>query len=179
VANILRHIEGDHAVQSKELDILNDAFWFKLGLNRLEKIHDVKEKTKNYLMRKTKNLRVFLLKREKLLQAKKNLSNLFIENVGAIPLNQILPANKLNDIIGLGHLNTFKEPLTPGVSYRYGIPETKEMFQTDIRRKFEEQVALGIDSIELTEFQDISNQFTNIRHGGKRTRKRRGTRTKR
>jgi len=167
--NRLSRIKEEHAVHSNQSDILKNACWFMLELNRFKTQTEIEAKIKELMEKtKTKSIRYLILLRRRFLRAIQVLKNLSINNVGDIPLNQLLPDEKSE--------RSFKDsPIFTVDSESSGELEKKRL-NDDIEDKFNKQVKLGIDALNNArgKFPKTIIYLTkkNSHMGGKGTKKR-------
>jgi hypothetical protein len=140
-----------------------------LELNRFKTQTEIEAKIKELMEKtKTKSIRYLILLRRRFLRAIQVLKNLSINNVGDIPLNQLLPDEKSE--------RSFKDsPIFTVDSESSGELEKKRL-NDDIEDKFNKQVKLGIDALNNArgKFPKTIIYLTkkNSHMGGKGTKKR-------
>lgn len=109
--NRLHAIEEEHENQSTQFDILREAGWFVLGLNKFETIEETQKRAEVVLVKAKRimSLKPFLVKTQN------NLSQLnAIDKVPDIPLTKLFPMendsrsyNKLNSLDDQKRFSTF------------------------------------------------------------------------
>jgi hypothetical protein len=167
--NRLNRIEEEHAVNEEQFDILENACWFKLGLNEFKTQPEINAKVKELMEKtKTKSIRDLILLRRRFLRAIQVLENLNINKVDHIPLNELLPGESRESGFKDSPIDTSQGS---GEAAAAGIDR-------DIEDKFKKQVQLGIDALNNARGKFpktiiyLTKTKKNSHMGGKGTKKR-------
>lgn len=179
----LKEIEEEYIEKADQRNLLVDAHWETLGLNRSETLEDTTRHMTNVLLtiRSQKVIMKLGSILKKIREALLRLTN--IEEVGDIPLETFLPNT------GYDHGESYNQVRASyhddGIYTEPGLKMHQDNLNT-IQKKFLHQVELGIQTIDWLKSKEryfiISwvkkNKRFKVYPGGKGTRKHRRTRNK-